>query len=177
MIRIKIVAIFFVLSVHGISSMRGVAILNGNETVSGMVWITQRQIRDHVTIEGMITGLKPNSKHGFHIHEFGDLTNGCASAGSHYNPFGKNHGGPKDSDRHIGDLGSITADANGVANFLTYDNKVTLHGKHSVVGRAFVVHELDDDLGRGSGSKKEESLKTGNAGARLACGVIGITKP
>ncbi|KAK6732804.1 hypothetical protein RB195_016902 [Necator americanus] len=176
MIQVSIIVILLISSFHGINSKRAVAVLRGNGTVKGTVWINQRSKYDPVTIEGTIIGFKPNTRHGFHIHEFGDLTNGCASAGPHYNPFGKNHGAPKDCVRHIGDLGSVRAEANGVANILKNDDQVTLYGKHSVVGRAFVVHDLPDDLGKGTGDKKAESLRTGNAGARLACGVIGIAK-
>ncbi|KHJ81779.1 copper/zinc superoxide dismutase, partial [Oesophagostomum dentatum] len=80
----------------------------------------------------------------------------------------------QDEKRHIGDLGSITADPDGIAHFEFWDKKVSIYGENSVIGRSVVVHAGTDDLGRGEGDRKEESLKTGNAGARLACGVIGI---
>jgi hypothetical protein len=55
------------------------------------------------SIKGEIKGLKPGS-HGFHVHQYGDTTNGCTSAGAHLNPHNKTHGGPKDDNRHMGDL-------------------------------------------------------------------------
>lgn len=64
----------------------------------------------------------------------GDITEGCTSTGAHYNPFGKHHGGPKDSERHVGDLGNIQADADGVANVDIVDLQVQLRGPWSVVG-------------------------------------------
>ncbi|KIH47922.1 copper/zinc superoxide dismutase, partial [Ancylostoma duodenale] len=115
--------------------------------------------------------------HGFHVHQFGDSTNGCISAGPHFNPFNKTHGGPKDEVRHVGDLGNVEAGADGVAHFEITDHMVKIHGEHTVVGRSLVVHAGTDDLGKGVGDKKEESLKTGNAGARSACGVIAIAAP
>jgi Cu-Zn family superoxide dismutase len=76
------------------------------------------------------------------------------------------------SARHVGDLGNITADANGVAHLNILNPMMSLHGEHSIVGRAIVVHAMPDDLGRGG---NEESTKTGNSGERLACGIIEIT--
>eukprot|EP00736_Rhodelphis_marinus_P010187 Rmarinus@m.7569 len=118
------------------------------------------------------TGLKQGD-HGFHVHAFGDLTNGCMSAGPHYNPFNKNHGGPADSDRHVGDLGNISAKADGTATLSIDDSQVKLLGPNSVVGRALVIHEGTDDLGKGG---HDDSLTTGHAGARQMCGVIGLTQ-
>uniref|UniRef100_A0A2C9KPW1 Superoxide dismutase [Cu-Zn] n=1 Tax=Biomphalaria glabrata TaxID=6526 RepID=A0A2C9KPW1_BIOGL len=121
-------------------------------------------------------GLTPGL-HGFHVHQYGDSTNGCTSAGPHFNPFGKTHGGPTDEVRHVGDLGNLTAGSDGVAHFEIKDHLVKIHGEHTVVGRSLVVHAGIDDLGKGVGEQKEESLKTGNAGARVACGVIATAAP
>ena len=117
-------------------------------------------------IKGTITGLEPGV-HGFHIHEFGDMSDGCKSMGGHYNPDNINHGELKEG--HVGDLGNINADDSGNASFSIQANRVDLIGERSVVGRGIVVHSDPDDLGKGG---NEESLKTGNAGDRLACGVI-----
>ena len=123
-------------------------------------------------IYGSASGLKPGL-HGFHIHEAGDLTDGCTSACAHFNPFNKQHGGPNDKDRHVGDLGNLQADKNGNATFELIDNLVKLRGKYSVIGRSLIIHEDPDDLGKGGYS---DSLTTGHAGKRLVCGVIGYSK-
>lgn len=112
-------------------------------------------------------------EHGFHVHEFGDNTNGCVSAGAHFNPKNKDHGGPDASVRHVGDLGNVVANDNGVAVVDKIDKLISLSGCNNVIGRTLVVHADPDDFGLGG---HELSLTTGNAGARVACGVIGIAK-
>jgi len=126
-----------------------------------------------VTVQARVTGLKAG-KHGFHVHEFGNLTDGCKTAGAHFNPTKKTHGGPLDAERHVGDMGNIEAD--GVSDsVLEYEDPlIQLSGDQSIVGRSTVVHGDEDDLGKGS---FEDSKTTGHAGARLACGVIGLSGP
>ena len=101
------------------------------------------------------------------------MTNGCISAGPHFNPHKKTHGGPADENRHVGDLGNIEAGEDNVGRYDYEDAMISLTDpEHSIIGRSMVVHLKEDDLGRGG---DDESLKTGNAGARLACGVIGLS--
>lgn len=127
----------------------------------------------HTEIEVHLGGLSPG-KHGFHIHESGNLLEGCKSCCSHFNPTGVKHGGPNDSlsKRHIGDLGNVIADKNGNVNYTFKDRFIRLCGNsRNIIGRSVVVHQGEDDLGRGGDL---ESTKTGNAGARIGCGVIGL---
>jgi Cu-Zn family superoxide dismutase len=115
-----------------------------------------------------ITGLTPG-KHGFHIHEFGDCSApDGASAGGHFNPSGEPHGAPTDPQRHAGDFGNVEANAQGVAELEYTDSKASLEGDASVLGRGVIVHANPDDL---------KTQPTGNAGGRLACGVVGVVKP
>ena len=132
------------------------------DDVQGAVKFKQK-LGEPTIIKGIIKGLTPG-KHGFHIHEFGDLSDGCASAGGHYNPEGVDHGSLQQG--HVGDLGNIIADKSGTARFQIKAERVQLS---DVVGRAIVIHAEEDDLGQGG---DEESTKTGNAGDRVACGVI-----
>uniref|UniRef100_A0A914HIE5 Superoxide dismutase [Cu-Zn] n=1 Tax=Globodera rostochiensis TaxID=31243 RepID=A0A914HIE5_GLORO len=125
-----------------------------------------------VTLNGTINGLSAGD-HGFHFHQFGDLSKACMGAGAHFNPHGKRHGAPNAAERHVGDLGNVVANADGVAVVDIRDHLVALNGVNSVVGRALVVHDKGDDLGLGG---NEESAKTGNAGKRFGCGVVGILK-
>ena len=87
---------------------------------------------------------------------------------AHFNPTHKQHGAPDASDRHAGDLGNIEADASGKAHLEWTDKVMKLSGADSIVGHAVIVHEKADDL---------KTQPTGNAGGRLACGVIGVAKP
>ncbi|KAI8098129.1 copper/zinc superoxide dismutase [Gilbertella persicaria] len=151
--------------------VNAIAVLKGND-VSGVVKFSQASEDAPVVVDASFTGLKPG-KHGFHIHEFGDNTNGCISAGPHYNPHGKTHGAPEAEVRHAGDLGNITANASGEATLKVEDSQLKLIGPLSIIGRTVIVHADEDDLGLGG---HELSATTGNAGDRLACGVIGVTK-
>ncbi|KAG0168917.1 hypothetical protein DFQ28_007362 [Apophysomyces sp. BC1034] len=152
--------------------MKAVAVLRGDPSVSGTVTFSQASENGPVSVNANLSGLKAGN-HGFHVHEFGDNTNGCTSAGAHFNPKNKTHGGPTDEERHVGDLGNIKAGSDGKATLELKDSIIQLQGPHSIVGRTIVVHADEDDLGRGS---SDLSKTTGNAGDRLACGVIGLTK-
>ncbi|CEI99107.1 Putative Superoxide dismutase [Cu-Zn] [Rhizopus microsporus] len=117
-----------------------------------------------------LTGLT-GGDHGIHIHEFGDLSQGCNSTGAHYNPFNQTHGGPDAEVRHVGDLGNIVADnTTGLAILNITSDLIQLSMAHSVIGRAVVVHSGKDDYGLGG---TPLSNSTGNSGSRVACGVIG----
>jgi Cu-Zn family superoxide dismutase len=150
--------------------VKAIATLAG-EKVKGTVTLFQESFDDDTVISYEITGNDANAQRGFHIHQLGDLTKGCASTASHYNPYNKAHGAPKDFNRHIGDLGNIKTDATGLAKGNITDRWIKLYGPTSVIGRAFVVHAGVDDLGKGT---VEDSKTTGNAGGRNACGVIGL---
>jgi len=152
-------------------SNKAVVVLTGDAAVTGTIFFEQ-QGNGPVNVTGEVKGLKPGL-HGFHVHEFGDNTNGCTSAGPHFNPHGKTHGGPDHQERHAGDLGNVEADANGVAKVNIKDAQIALSGPLNIVGRSLVVHADPDDLGQGG---HELSPTTGNAGGRLVCGVIGTAK-
>ncbi|XP_028659087.1 copper chaperone for superoxide dismutase-like [Erpetoichthys calabaricus] len=141
-----------------------VAMMSGQNQVQGVVRFLQ-VTEDCCLIEGTIDGLEPGL-HGLHVHEFGDLTNNCHSCGEHYNPFGKNHGGQKDLEKHAGDLGNILCDQDGRATFRIEEYQVKVW---DIIGRSIVVDSGEDDLGCGN---HPLSSKTGNSGERMACGII-----
>ncbi|KAL8738705.1 MAG: hypothetical protein Q9181_000527 [Wetmoreana brouardii] len=151
--------------------VKAVAVLRGDSTVKGTVTFEQTSDSSPTTISYDIQGSDPSAKRGMHIHQFGDNTNGCTSAGPHFNPFSKEHGAPSDDVRHVGDLGNFETDGQGNSKGSVTDKLIKLIGPQSVLGRTFVVHAGTDDLGQGG---HEQSKITGNAGARPACGVIGI---
>lgn len=157
-------------------TMKAVAVVRGDSDVKGVVTFEQEN-EGPVTVTYDISGNTPNALRGFHIHNFGDATNGCVSAGPHFNPYGVSHGdrvGTKET-RHVGDLGNISTDSEGVAKGSFTDSLLTLTGPNSIIGRSVVVHAGQDDVGKGVGAAAEESKKTGNAGGRNACGVIGFS--
>jgi Cu-Zn family superoxide dismutase len=139
----------------------------GNQA-SGTVRFTQEG-EGTVRVVADLTGLAPNSTHGFHIHEFGDCSAPDAtSAGGHFNPGGMPHGGPDSPQHHAGDLGNVTANEQGNVHV-----EMTLHhvsvGSHPnpILGRSVILHAKADDL---------KSQPSGDAGGRIACGVIGAAK-
>lgn len=145
-------------------------------------------VPDGVRIIADIDGVEPNSTHAFHVHEFGDMTKADAtSAGPHYNPAGQPHGKPTDTHRHAGDFGNVTADAHGHIHLDRVDHDISLVGpqfvwrpashavrklgmagaNHAIIGRAVVLHASADKF----------TQPAGDAGARIAIGVIGVANP
>ena len=90
-------------------SVSAIAIFN-TKKIKGYVKFTEND--NSVTINVNITGLKKNSLHGFHVHEFGDMSDSCESMCSHFNPYNKKHGGPDSTQRYIGDLGNLVTNKN-----------------------------------------------------------------
>lgn len=139
----------------------------GDSTVGGIIKFVESS-SGGLEIMGQIVGLKPNSKHGFHVHEFGNCTTpDGSSAGGHFKVGTAHHGAPNASERHVGDLGNVSADKAGMALVNSTDKALSLTGPNSIIGRSVVVHDGEDDL---------KSDPAGNSGPRIACGVIGISK-
>lgn len=123
-------------------------------------------------LHGQVTGLKPGSAHGFHLHETGDCSAPDAtSAGGHFNPDEMQHGdrqtpGP----HHAGDMPNLVAGDDGIAPVDVILDGLQIDGEpmHDVVGRAIIVHAQADDYA---------TQPTGNAGARIACGVVELVQP
>lgn len=137
----------------------------GNE-VNGVVRFLNEE--GGVRVAAEINGLEANSNHGFHIHQFGDCTApDGTSAGGHFNPHDNPHAGPTDSPRHVGDLGNLESDDEGYAELNFLDSELSFEGVDNILGRGVVIHAEEDDL---------ESQPTGDAGDRLACGVIGVAQ-
>ena len=132
-------------------------------TTGGLVKLTSTG--GEVTLQGTVTGLEPGA-HGFHIHEKGDCSApDASSAGGHFEPADDPHGSPQDppDGHHLGDFGNITAGEDGTAEVNITDPEIRMSGPDSVIGKAIVVHAGQDDL---------ESQPSGDAGARVGCGVI-----
>lgn len=145
-----------------------IAVLSATEgnSVSGTVKFTK--VEGGVRVVAEVKGLTPGG-HGFHIHQWGDISakDGMATAG-HFNPHGNDHGGPHDATRHAGDLGNLVANDQGEAKLDYVDKHLSFTGPDSFIGRGIIVHADPDDL---------KSQPTGNAGKRVAQAVIGVAKP
>jgi len=146
------------------AAKKALAVMNATagNNVQGKIALTERS--DGVDLQITLTGLQPDSEHGFHVHENGDCSAADGkSAGGHYAPGNMQHGAPGDAKRHEGDLGNIMADSDGRVTSKKVDKRITLSGPNTVVGKAFIVHAGADDF---------TSQPSGAAGARVACGVI-----
>ena len=146
---------------------KAVAVMNplGTSGVSGKVVFTKAEGGLKVAVS--LSGLK-EGEHGFHVHEFGDCSSADgSSAGGHFNPTAEPHAGPHDPQRHTGDLGNVKAGADGLATIEYVDPKAAFDGPNSILGRGVIVHANPDDL---------KTQPTGNAGGRLACGVVGVVR-
>ena len=199
---IVIICFFIIYYFYNIITKKPVyAIAVFNDTIKGYVKFSEDLTNNRVQIDLNIVGLKPNSLHGFHVHQAGDLTDGCTSMCSHFNPYGNTHGSPGHSsleegtinppkevkgcpsipvpfremkNRHAGDLGNIKTNDKGEAIYTFYDDMIKLRGTEcNIIGRGLIIHADEDDCGKGGNA---ESLKTGNAGKRIACAVIGFSK-
>lgn len=125
-----------------------------------------QRIGSGISVVAQVEGLTPNQNHGFHIHQYGDCTApDGSSAGGHFNPTGERHAGPDSAERHLGDLGNLTANQEGVAHLEFIDERLSMDGAHNILGRGIVIHAEEDDF---------ESQPTGDAGGRIGCGVIGV---
>lgn len=152
-------------------SISAIAVFSSKK-INGTVRFTEES--DHVLIDINISGLKKNALHGFHVHECGDLSDKCESMCAHFNPYNKPHGGPDSKERHVGDLGNLRSNADGIAKYRMKDSLIKLRGtKCNIIGRGLIIHADEDDLGKGG---MEDSMTTGHAGKRIACAVIGYAK-
>lgn len=146
---------------------RAVAVLHPTEGSDARGTVTFIRTQNGIRISADVEGLSPG-QHGFHIHEFGDCTApDGTSAGGHFNPEGNPHGAPSDTERHVGDLGNLSADESGMGHYERTDSHITFEGPHSIIGRGVIVHANEDDL---------TTQPTGNAGPRMACGVVGVAQ-
>jgi Cu-Zn family superoxide dismutase len=126
---------------------------------------TFEQVGDKVRVVINVQGLRPGQAHGLHIHEVGDCSSGDGmSTKGHFNPQGKPHAHSSSSERHAGDLPAITGDKSGRGKVTADIDIITVTpGATSIIGRGLIVHADPDDY---------KTQPTGNAGARIACGVI-----
>lgn len=140
----------------------------GNNVNHGHVEFTQELNSTRITY--YLTNLNPGL-HGIHIHEKADLTKGCESLGPHFSLPGHSHSDINDPNGHLGDLGNLDVKSNRKAEYSVLVNNLPISGPYNIIGRSLVIHEKEDDLGKGVGS---ESKISGNSGKRIACGIIGF---
>ena len=156
------------------SPIQAIAVFNGKK-VKGTVRFTEEPSQSRVRIDVELTGLKTSGLHGFHVHEYGDMSDSCDSMCAHFNPYNKTHGCPGMKERHVGDLGNLKSNVKCEAKYTFYDDIITLRGtKTNIIGRGLIIHADEDDCGHGG---QPDSLTTGHAGKRIACAVIGYASP
>lgn len=142
---------------------KAIAVLNPTQDNIATGIITFTATPNGTRIVANMDGLSPG-EHGLHIHEKGDCSASDAeSAGGHFNPTHAKHGGPDDSERHVGDLGNIVADEQGRAHYERLDPIISLGGENSIIGKSVIVHKSADDF---------KTQPTGNSGSRVCCGAI-----
>jgi len=151
-----------------------VCIMVMNKKCIGTIELISESITYKMKVSGSLGGLEKykNKVLGLHIHTQGDISDDCKKCGVHYNPTFQFHGDIS-GERHLGDLGNITIDENGNCVFETYFTTFPLPNDillHNFLGRSIVLHDSIDDLGNG---QDDNSVKTGDSGNRIACGVIG----
>jgi Cu-Zn family superoxide dismutase len=166
-VNIAALAAFIAVPAFAGAPTKAVAVLHPTQGSSVQGRVTFNKAEAGVKVSLRVTGLTPG-KHGFHVHEFGDCSApDGASAGGHFNPTGDPHAAPADAKRHTGDLGNVEADQDGAAALDYVDARAALEGPESILGRGVIVHANADDL---------KTQPTGNAGGRVACGVIGVAQ-
>ena len=147
---------------------KAIAVLHPTKDSKVEGTVTFTKIGDEIKVIADLSGLTPG-QHGFHIHEFGDCSSPDGkAAGGHFNPTKSPHAGHDATPRHVGDLGNIEADSSGKAHLELTDKMMKMIGENSIIGHGLIVHEKADDL---------KTQPTGDAGGRVACGVIGVAKP
>ncbi|HLR76966.1 MAG TPA: superoxide dismutase family protein [Balneolaceae bacterium] len=141
------------------NATKAVAVVHSTDgNISG--WVTFTKASDGVRVHAELKGLS-EGEHGFHVHQYGDCrADDFSSAGGHYNPDNEKHGAPTDSIRHMGDMGNISTDGTATMDYV--DHVINID---QIIGRAIIVHKGEDDL---------TSQPSGDAGPRVACGVIGL---
>jgi Cu-Zn family superoxide dismutase len=149
-------------AVATIGSAKSATTQPANKDVTGTVTFTLDG--EKLKFVADIDGLAPNTEHGFHIHEKGDLSDpDLKSAGGHFNPTKEKHGGPESEHHHAGDLGNLKADAKGHAHLEGTVMHASFSGDTSILGRSVIIHAKADDL---------KTDPSGNSGGRVAGGVI-----
>ncbi len=144
-----------------------VAVVHPTEGNEATGTVTFQQEENGVRVQGEFEGLS-QGRHGFHIHQYGDCSaSDGTSAGGHYNPTGNDHGSPTQDNRHMGDMGNLSASEDGTATINYVDPKIKLNGSNNIIGRGIVIHGGEDDY---------ESQPSGAAGPRIGCGVVGIAE-
>ncbi len=144
---------------RAIASLTGL----GDNDVNGIV--TFEQTSDGVKVDAKINGLT-DSKHGFHIHQYGDCTaTDGTSAGGHFNPDNMEHSNPEAMERHMGDMGNLQGAGKNAVSSISYTDKTI--SIQEILGRGVIIHAGTDDL---------KSQPSGAAGPRISCGVIGVAK-